>query len=172
MDLQTDKTPAFGQTAIHLLTKKVIANQEIRFCAGLELLKINFSHFLVSERRWIRSQCQSGELPNTDERSFVAIRFISPRIGRLFSQARWAPPHCSSAALEFLDEKLPNYVITLRSQRCWPARSPDLNTLDFFVWGDLDSKLAENNPATIENAKIIVEEEVVMYLQKHCDIFA
>ena len=71
-----------------------------------------------------------------------------------------ASPPCTNAALEFLVEKFPNHVISRRSQRCWPTRSPNLNPLDFFVWGYLDSKLAENNSATIEGAEIIVEEEV------------
>ena len=78
-----------------------------------------------------------------------------------FYMQDWAPPHCVNAALKFLEEKLKlsNHVISRRSQRCWPARSPDLGPLDFLVWGYLDSKSAEKNPATIEDVMIIVEEE-------------
>ena len=84
-----------------------------------------------------------------------------------------APPHCTDDALEFFEEKFPNHVISRRRQSCSPARSPDLSPFDFFfVWVYLDSKLAEKNPATIEDAKISWKKKSVMLLQKHCDEFA
>ena len=71
-----------------------------------------------------------------------------------------APPHCTNVALEFLGEKFPNHVISRRSNRSWPARSPDLNPWTFFVCGYREGKLAEKKPVTFENVEIIVVEQV------------
>jgi hypothetical protein len=36
---------------------------------------------------------------------------------------------------EILDEQYPDRWIGRGGPRSWPARSPDLNPLDFFLWG-------------------------------------
>ena len=61
------------------------------------------------------------------------------------------PSHCTNVALEILEEKFPNYVINRRSKRNWSARSPDLNSMAFFVGGYLEGKLAERKPVVIKN---------------------
>ena len=81
-----------------------------------------------------------------------------------------APPHCTNTALEFLEEKFPDHVINSHSQRLWSTRSQYLNLLDFFVWGYLDSKLPEKNPATIEDAKITLAKKKITFfmIQSNC----
>jgi hypothetical protein len=46
-----------------------------------------------------------------------------------------APPHFSRRAREILDQQYPDRWIGRGGPRNWPARSPDLNPLDFFLWG-------------------------------------
>ena len=46
-----------------------------------------------------------------------------------------APPHYSRAVRELLDSELPNSWIGRGGPINWPARSPDLTPLDFFLWG-------------------------------------
>lgn len=50
-----------------------------------------------------------------------------------------APPHFSMVARQFLDENYPNRWIGRAGPQAWPPRSPDLNPLDYFLWGHLKS---------------------------------
>lgn len=45
------------------------------------------------------------------------------------------PAHSSRVATEVLNEKFLNCWIGRRAEVKWPARSPDLTPLDFFLWG-------------------------------------
>jgi hypothetical protein len=42
----------------------------------------------------------------------------------------------------------------------WPARSPDLNPCNFYLWGNLKQKVYETNPHTIEEPKENIRNEV------------
>lgn len=46
-----------------------------------------------------------------------------------------APPHYSIVAREYLNEIFPRRWIGRGGPVNWPARSPDLNAMDFFAWG-------------------------------------
>ncbi|KAM0730360.1 hypothetical protein ACS0PU_002689 [Formica fusca] len=48
-----------------------------------------------------------------------------------------APAHFSVRARRVLNEKYPNAWIGHGGPINWPARSPDLNPLDFFLWGHM-----------------------------------
>lgn len=48
-----------------------------------------------------------------------------------------APPHFSRDVRRILDGQYPGRWIGRGGPQNWPARSPDLNPLDFFLWGHL-----------------------------------
>ena len=50
-----------------------------------------------------------------------------------------APPHTTRRVINYLDSQFGENVVSRRSIQGqeWPARSPDLNPLDFSVWGNL-----------------------------------
>lgn len=50
-----------------------------------------------------------------------------------------APPHYPAAVRNFLDEWLSRRWFGRGSEFPWPPRSPDLNPLDFFLWGYIKS---------------------------------
>lgn len=52
-----------------------------------------------------------------------------------------APPHFSREARSKLDEMFPNKWVGRNGPIQWPPRSPDLNSLDFFLWGYLKDKV-------------------------------
>lgn len=54
---------------------------------------------------------------------------------RVWFQHDGAPPHSSSAACRWLDGRFPEQWIGRGGPVTWPARSPDLNPLDFFFGG-------------------------------------
>lgn len=62
-----------------------------------------------------------------------------------------APPHNSRLARHYLDTKFPNSWIGRSGPVVWPARSPDLNPLDYFLWGYLKSLIYETPVATLED---------------------
>lgn len=54
-----------------------------------------------------------------------------------------APPHFSVDVRNHLNATFHGRWIGRGSRTPWPARSPDLNSLDFFVWGYLKSLVYE-----------------------------
>lgn len=73
-----------------------------------------------------------------------------------------APAHFSLVARQYLDITYPNRWIGRGGIHPWPPRSPDLNPLDFFLWGHLKS-LVYRNP--IDNV-----EELRNRIITSCDI--
>jgi hypothetical protein len=61
-----------------------------------------------------------------------------------------APAHYSVAVREHLNESFPNQWIGRGGPVPWPARSPDLNPLDFYLWGHLKTLVYSSPIDTIE----------------------
>ncbi|CAK1590750.1 unnamed protein product [Parnassius mnemosyne] len=57
------------------------------------------------------------------------------RIAEMWLQHDGAPPHYARAVRDHLNERFPNRWIGRGGPIAWPPRSPDLNPLDFFLWG-------------------------------------
>jgi hypothetical protein len=62
--------------------------------------------------------------------------------------------------MRVLNEMFPARVISRRGNIEWPARSPDLNTCDFFLGGYLKSKVYEKKSRPTEDLKQNIREEV------------
>ena len=52
------------------------------------------------------------------------------------------------------------YGDRLISSGFWPTRSPDLNPCDFYLWGNLKSKVYANNPRDLEALKENIRNEI------------
>lgn len=52
-----------------------------------------------------------------------------------------APPHNALRVRNLLDRRYPGRWIGRGGPVAWPPRSPDLNPLDFFLWGHLKGKV-------------------------------
>lgn len=61
------------------------------------------------------------------------------------------PAHFSQVVRNFLDISFPNRWIGRGSLFPWPARSPDLTVLDFYLWGRLKDLVFQTRPTTPEN---------------------
>lgn len=74
-----------------------------------------------------------------------------------------APPHYDRRVRVFLDANFPNRWIGRRGFIEWPARSPDLNPLDFFLWGYLKSRVYVRLPTCLQELrqKLIDECELI-----------
>jgi hypothetical protein len=57
-----------------------------------------------------------------------------------------APTHFSLVARGYLNRKLPGRWIGRGEPVAWPPRSPDLNPMDFYLWGHLLKSLVYSSP--------------------------
>lgn len=64
-----------------------------------------------------------------------------------------APPHYAIQARTYLNEIFENRWIGRGGPVNWPARSPDLTPLDFFLWGFIKDKVMASAPTTPEDMK-------------------
>ena len=65
-----------------------------------------------------------------------------------------APPHFSRVAMQFLNQHFANKWIGRGGPIAWPTRSPDLNPLNFLLWGHLKSIVYVT---LIEHAEILTK---------------
>lgn len=72
---------------------------------------------------------------------------------QLWWQQDGAPPHNGRAVTNYLHETFPNQWIGNQGVVPWPARSPDLSPLDYFLWGFLKNRLFKNVPHDINNLR-------------------
>lgn len=76
---------------------------------------------------------------------------------RIYFQQDGAPPHNTREVVNYLIENFNNKVIATNGPIQWPARSPDLTVLDFFIWGHVKEMVYATTPATLQ----ILEERIL-----------
>lgn len=67
---------------------------------------------------------------------------------QLIFQHDGAPAHFSRQVREILNTNYPDKWIGRGGPITWPARSPDLNVLDFFVWGYIKNLVEDRRNST------------------------
>ena len=74
-----------------------------------------------------------------------------------------APCHVTDMNMRYLDRQFQDRVVSRRPVRGrdWPARSPDLNPCDTFLWGYLKSKVYCPRPTTLDQLESNIRREVV-----------
>jgi hypothetical protein len=68
-----------------------------------------------------------------------------------------ATAHIVTYSIHVLNEVFEDRLI---SRGLWPARSPDLNTCDFYLWGNPKDKVYSNNPHTLVELKQRIRETI------------
>ena len=73
-----------------------------------------------------------------------------------------AKPHQANMVMDWLDGIFEERMLAIRSRRgdSWAPSSPDLNPLDFFLWGYLKKKVYKPLPSTLEELKDKIKREV------------
>jgi hypothetical protein len=66
-----------------------------------------------------------------------------------------ATAHTATYSINVLNEVFEDRLV---SRGLWPARSPDLNPCDFYLWGNLKDKVCSNNPHTLVELKQSIRE--------------
>lgn len=62
-------------------------------------------------------------------------------VNNIWYQQDGAPSHNSHNVMNYLLQRFNNKVVATNSAVRWPARSPDLTPLDFFLWGFIKDKV-------------------------------
>lgn len=71
----------------------------------------------------------------------------------LWFQQDGAPPHYHRDVREYLTQEFGECWIGRGGPVPWPARSPDLTPLDFFLWSEIKRRVYVDEPGTIEVLK-------------------
>lgn len=78
----------------------------------------------------------------------------------MWFQQDGATPHTAGCVLQRLDNLFGDQYISYRTANVWPPRSPDLNPLDFFLWGYLKDRVYSPSPKTTEDLKTAITREM------------
>lgn len=78
-----------------------------------------------------------------------------------------APAHNTRIVTEYLQQQFPGRWIGTNGPVLWPARSPDLTPLDFFLWGYLKDKVYNTVYNTIEELEEAVRGEIFELPRRH-----
>lgn len=68
----------------------------------------------------------------------------------VYFQQDGAPAHNSRVTIRFLNDHFDRNLISTNGPVRWPARSPDLTPLDFFLWGHLKNVIYKNENNNME----------------------
>lgn len=81
----------------------------------------------------------------------------------LLSTVLWqqdgAPAHYAQTIRTYLTETFGHRWVGRGGPIDWPARSPDLNPLDFFLWGYLKRRVYKTKPSCLEQLKQNIVDE-------------
>uniref|UniRef100_V5GHS2 Transposable element Tc3 transposase n=3 Tax=Anoplophora glabripennis TaxID=217634 RepID=V5GHS2_ANOGL len=83
-----------------------------------------------------------------------------------------APAHYSRPVREYLDISFRNRWIGRGSEVPWPARSPDLNPLDFYFWGNVKSLVYKDVIHTREELWAKIQESVNIIRDQQRSLFS
>ena len=72
----------------------------------------------------------------------------------MWFQQDGAKVHRTTKVLKYLDGQFGERMDSIKGQD-WPARSPDLNPLDFFAWDYIKSRVFRPKPVTNEIMKLV-----------------
>lgn len=85
----------------------------------------------------------------------------------LYFQQDGCPAHNANIVSEYLTEQFGERIIKNQGPILWPARSPDLTPLDFFLWGYLKNEVYKlNPPQNIEDLKERIQN-VINTINRH-----
>ena len=68
-----------------------------------------------------------------------------------------APPHWRTEVLDWLASKFGNNIISYKTARPWPSKSPDLNSLDYWFWSASMAEVRRVQPQSLDELKLCVE---------------
>ena len=80
----------------------------------------------------------------------------------IWFQQDGAAAHYGREVRAYLDTQFPHRWIGRRGEIEWPARSPDLTPLDYFLWGYLKSKVYSTQPQSLDELQNRILQEATL----------
>lgn len=81
-------------------------------------------------------------------------------LNSVWFQQDGATPHTAGNVIEWLNTTFGDRYISYRTQYVWPPHSPDLNPLDFFLWGYLKDRVYSPTPENTDMLKSAIRREM------------
>ena len=101
---------------------------------------------------------------NAERYEQMLVNFLFPKVNELANvfwfQQDGAPCHTARLPMSLLKNQFPQKIISKFGDVEWPARSPDLSPLDFYLWGYLKNKVYRNKPTTLHDLKQNIIQEI------------
>ncbi|MCA9813148.1 MAG: transposase [Nitrosarchaeum sp.] len=91
----------------------------------------------------------------------ILEKVVRPQSQLIFNQDIWtfqqdsAPSHKAKTTQNWCQKNLPDFIST----QDWPPSSPDLNPLDYFIWGVLEANVNASRHKSLESLKAKLLEE-------------
>jgi len=79
-----------------------------------------------------------------------------------------ATPHTANATLDLLWQKFGDKLISRKTNYPWAAHSPDLNPLDFFLWGYAKDNVYANKPTTLQELMTAITKFIKAIPEEMC----
>lgn len=98
---------------------------------------------------------QGVKIDQKSYRRLVLNAVLKPWAHKFFKSEKWvfqqdsAPAHKALKTQEWLRKNVPDFISTSE----WPAKSPDLNPMDYSVWGILQPKVCSKKHRSLESLK-------------------
>ena len=88
------------------------------------------------------------------------LQFLHRQKKNITFQQDGAPPHIAKPVREFIARIFRQKVFSRFFPQSWPARSPDLNPADFWLWGMLKQRVYRRKPGNLAEMKSLITEEI------------
>lgn len=91
----------------------------------------------------------------------VLREVLKPNAENLYENGDWifqqdsAPSHKAKICQKWLEDEIPDFIATDE----WPPNSPDLNPLDYSIWGTLEERVNSKYHSSIESLKASILKE-------------
>lgn len=106
---------------------------------------------------------------NILKKKFIpALRRRGVNIEEVWFQQDGAAPHTAGNVIGWLSKTFGSRFISFKTDREWPPPSPDLNPLDFFLWGYLKERLCSPTPENTQELKAAISREMRKIARETC----
>ena len=130
-----------GHHTTLLLSETLLSTTQASLCVG------KFRFVTINTKRYVQVL---GKFWTALGRRIGVVRVLQ------WLQQDGANPHSLHESLAWLQQRFPDRLISRRCDPQWSPHSPDLNPLDFYLWGYLKDRVYGNNPQTIPDLKAAI----------------
>ncbi|KAF2366495.1 hypothetical protein FHG87_002758 [Trinorchestia longiramus] len=138
---------------------------------GMYPYKMMKRHELTEQHEGMRAERSLHILNKITQGTLPNLVFPDEKKFDIHLQQDSAPSHDFNVPQTWFQRNIPSSI----SKNVWPARSPDLNPLDFSIWSILETRVLATPHTSLESFKAKLQRELEAILQEQicaaCDTF-